>query len=97
MENKSLILGLWKFENRVSHEDLLDLADEWAKDDNYVELYIRGVSKDQTGIGFAYKSNGTKEFQDEYFYKTSDQLKRKYGNDLAGWDMATAYNLVKGF
>ena len=61
-------------------EDLLEVANEWAKDDNYVEIYIRKVSKDQYGIGFAYKSEG-KEAYDVYFDKTSDFLKRKFGND----------------
>ena len=93
----SLILGLWKFHERVGEKDLLEVANGWAEDENYLQLYIRKVSKDQLGIGFAYKGDGTKEVHDQYFNRTSDQLKRKFGNDLVGWDIASSSTLVKGF
>lgn len=96
-EDKNLILGLWKFHERVGHKDLMEVAEEWAKDDNYELLYIRKVSKNQNGIGFAYKSDGTKEFYDEYFHEASDSLKRQFGNDLVGWDIASTATLIKGF
>ncbi len=93
----SLIMGLWKFHNKVSENALIEIAEEWAKDENYVQLYIRKVSKDQSGIGFAYKGDGTKEGHDKYFDITSDQLKRRFGNDLVGWDIASTSTLIKGF
>lgn len=96
-ESRSLILGLWKFNERVSNKDLLEIANEWAEDDNYVQIYIRKVSKDQYGIGFAYKHDGTKESQDDYHFKTSDFLRRKFGNDIVGWDLASTVQLIKGF
>ncbi|MBP7928081.1 hypothetical protein KAZ57_02955 [Patescibacteria group bacterium] len=95
--NKSLIMGLWKFHERVGNKDLLEVANEWASDEKYVQIYIRKVSKDQYGIGFAYESEGTKESQGAYMDATSDTLKRKFGNDLVGWDIATTAQLVKGF
>lgn len=96
-EPRNLIMGLWKFHQRVGNKDLIEVANEWAKDDNYVQLYIRKVSKDQDGIGFAYKTDGTKEAHDKYFYETSDQLKRRFGNDMVGWDIAGTSTLIKGF
>jgi len=96
-KNKSSIMGIWKFHERVGEKDLLEIATEWAKDDKYTQLYIRKVSKDQLGIGFSYQGDGTKEAQDIYFNTTSDQLKRKFGNDLAGWDIASTSTLIKGF
>ena len=96
-KNKSLIMGLWKFRKRVNEKDLIEVANEWSKDDKYVQIYIRTVSKDQNGIGFAYEGNGTKEAYDEYFDKTSDLLKRKFGNDFVGWDIASTSTLIKGF
>lgn len=96
-DSTSLIMGLWKFHERVGNKDLIEVANEWAEDDNYVQIYIRKVSKDQEGIGFAYKSDGTKEAHDKYYYETSDQLKRKFGNDLVGWDISTTSTLIKGF
>lgn len=98
MENsKHLIMGLWKFHERVGEKDLIEVANEWALDEKYLELYVRQVSRDQLGIGFAYKSDGTKEAHQEYFNATSDKLKRKFGNDLVGWDIASTSTLVKGF
>jgi hypothetical protein len=98
MEKKnSLIMGLWKFNERVGEKDLLEVANEWAKDAKYVQLYIRKVSKEQSGIGFAYASDGTQEAHRVYFDAASDQLKRKFGNDLVGWDIVSTSTLIKGF
>ena len=96
-KNNSLIIGLWKFHERVGEEQLVEVASEWAKDERQVQLYIRKVSKDQLGIGFSYESDGTQEAHREYFDATSDQLKRKFGNDLVGWDIASTSTLIKGF
>lgn len=97
MTEKELIMGLWKFDDRVGMDELIEVAKEWAKNDSYTHLYIRKASKDQLGIGFAYVSDGSKKAQDEYFDKTSDALKRKFGNGLVGWDIASRAELIKGF
>ncbi len=94
---KSLIMGLWKFNENIAREELEKVAHDWVGDENYIQLYVRQTSKTQQGIGFAYTSNGTKEEHDDYFAKTSDFLKRKFGNDLVGWDIATTSSLIKGF
>ena len=96
-KTKSLVVGLWKFHERISEKGLAEMAEEWATDDRYSHLYVRKVSKDQLGIGFTYDAGGTKEGHDEYFDLTSDQLKRKFGNDLVGWDIASTNRLIKGF
>jgi len=96
-KDKNLTLGLWKFHERVGHKDLMEITKEWAKDDNYELLYIRKVSKDQNGIGFAYKTDGSKKAYDKYFEETTDYLKRKFGNDLVGWDIGAQATLIKGF
>lgn len=96
-KSKNLIVGLWKFHDRVIDKDLIDVANEWAKDDNYTRLYIRKTSTDQVGIGFEYIYDGTKEGQSNYNYTTSDYLKRKFGNDLVGWDFAPTDQLIKGY
>ena len=90
-------MGLWKFHERVGEKDLIEVANDWAKDERYLQVYIRKVSKDQMGIGFAYKSDGTKEAYDQYFDATTDYLKRKFGNDLVGWDISSISTLIKGF
>ena len=92
-------MGLWKFSSKVPREDLVKLAEKWsAEDQNYLQLYVRKVSKDQNGIGFTYQfpeGADAKEAQDAYFGKTSDYLKRNFGNDLAGWDMASTVTVIK--
>ncbi len=96
-KSKSLLIGLWKFREGVPFESLIKMAEKWAQDENYLQVYIRKVSKDQNGIGFVYTHDGTKDYQDEYFDQTSDQLKREFGNGLVGWDIASTTNLIKGF
>lgn len=91
-KSQKLIMGIWKFSDKIPVEDLVKLAQKWADEDkNYLQLYVRKVSKDQFGIGFTYdiKGRDNKEAHDEYFDKVSDSLKRQFGNDLAGWDIAT--------
>jgi len=99
MEEKKWVMGLWKFSGKVSTKELNNVASKWAAEDpNYLQLYIRKVSKDQMGIGFTYqlaKDVDTKAGHDEYFERTSDYLKRNFGNDLVGWDIASAVWVVK--
>ena len=90
-------MGLWKFGQNVPERELEDTAKEWAGNPKYIEVYIRKVSKDQIGIGFAYEGGETKENYDIYFDKTSDQLKRQFGNGLVGWDIASSSKIIKGF
>lgn len=98
MKRSEKISGLWKFRDSVTIDELGALAKEWAQDDRYEQLYIRGCSKDQNGIGFVYNisdSEDTKEAQRAYGEETSDMLKRRFGNDLAGWDYASPTYEIK--
>lgn len=97
MTDKKLITGLWKFaDGKVSMDEMMEVVKEWANEENYIELYIRKTSTDQHGIGFAYKYDGTRQGYNEYFDKASDQLKRKFGNGLVGWDIASDTITIKG-
>lgn len=99
MQQQKWLIGLWKFSQKISKEELGEVAEQWAKEDsNYLQLYVRKVSKDQTGIGFTYKlpdDADTKQVHDEYLDRVSDKLKRQFGNDLAGWDMASPVWIIK--
>lgn len=98
MQEQNLIMGLWKFSEKISKDELVELAQKWAEEDkNYLQLYVRKASKDQNGIGFTYKvvSSDIREAHDEYFEKTSDYLKKKFGNDLAGWDISSPVIIIK--
>ncbi|MDQ5981528.1 MAG: hypothetical protein QG570_277 [Patescibacteria group bacterium] len=94
--------GLWKFADSISEAELLDLANEWAKDDRFINLYIRKCSKDQNGIGYTYKyaeeDFDTKEiFISEFTEKFKDQLYKKFGTGFVGWDISSSTTFVKGF
>jgi hypothetical protein len=95
--NNNLIMGIWKFNDRIPREQLAELAQKWAAEDpNYKQLYVRQTSKDQHGIGFSYeRADDTKESYDEYFDRTSDTLKRQFGNDLVGWDLSSSATVIK--
>lgn len=97
MSSERLSMGLWKFSNRISDKDLLEVTEDWAKDPHYVQLYLRKVSKDQTGIGFVYKYDSSVESYKDFFESNSDKLKRKFGNDLVGWDIDSSGQPIKGF
>ena len=92
-------MGLWKFSDKISKEELSKVANKWAAEDpNYLQPYIRKVSKDQNGIGFTYQFSEDKDgkiAQEEYLHDASDSLKRKFGNDLVGWDIATPVWVIK--
>jgi len=96
---QEVIMGIWKFSEKIPVETLVELAQNWAKEDeNYLQLYVRRVSKDQYGIGFTYDVEGQedlKKFYDEYHYRVSDVLRRQFGNDLAGWDIASSAYIIK--
>lgn len=96
---QELIMGIWKFSDKIPVQDIVKLAQNWAEEDkSYLQLYVRKVSKDQHGIGFTYDAKGQKDlkkFHEEYIYKVSDVLRRQFGNDLAGWDIASNPHIIK--
>lgn len=96
MNNKHRAMGLWKFKDTVPMQELGAVAEQWAVEDpHYLQLYIRKASKDQNGIGFTYELPEENESHDEYFDRTSDFLRRKFGNDLVGWDIASDVWVIK--
>ena len=92
-------MGLWKFSDKISTEQLEEVAKKWAAEDpKYLQLYVRKCSKDQFGIGFTYDISDleSKERQNaQYMNPVSDSLKRQFGNDLVGWDVASPIWIVK--
>ncbi len=56
-----LMIGIWKFyEPQVSIENLSAFGEGLAKDENFVQLYIRKTSTDQIGLGYVYKYSGSR-------------------------------------
>jgi len=100
MEKRNdLITGIWKFKDAVTEKELEEFAQELAQDDHYLHVYIRKVSKDQFGVGIAYKSEV--EVDQEKFHEFMDQMKnklyKKFGTGLVGWDFANTTTTFKGF
>lgn len=96
---KNYIIGLWKFNDKISTDQLEEVAKKWASEDpKYIQLYVRKCSKDQYGIGFTYDyshQEPTEGQNDEYMSPVSDVLKKQFGNDLVGWDIASPVWIIK--
>jgi hypothetical protein len=101
MENKDkiTIMGMWKFDrDNVSREEVVELAKEWAEDENYVQLYVRGGGNRQTALGFTYETDDEDMDKDNgYFKKTYDILLKKYGIGVRGYDISNTVTKIKGF
>lgn len=100
MEKRTdLITGIFKFKDSVPGDQMDAFAEELAKDDKYIHVYIRKVSKDQYGVGVAYKSADevTEEVFDKYLEDMKDVIYRKFGAGLVGWDFSSSTRAFKGF
>jgi hypothetical protein len=95
---QQIITGIWKFKQEIPTADLEAVAKEWVADPKYLQIYVRKVSKDQYGIGFMYDdrdSDDNEKSYDEFFDRMTDQLKKKFGNALCGWDVSSSTVLIK--
>lgn len=98
MQEVNNYIGIWKFNNKVSLQEIEELAKEWAKDEKYLSLHIRQCSQNQNGLSFEYHDttgNETDGAFTEFIDRVSDSLRRKFGNGLAGWDTSRMYYKVK--
>lgn len=90
LEN-NLAIGIWKF-IEVEPAILVQLAEEWRdgpEGERYEALYVRKASRTQWGLGFSYRLPEGERNHTPYFERTSDGLKRRFGNQLAGWDVSS--------
>jgi hypothetical protein len=63
-----------------------------------LHVYIRRASKDQHGLGVAYKADTHDEQTfDTFFENMKDVLYRKFGAGLVGWDFSSSTTTIKGF
>jgi hypothetical protein len=88
--------GYLKFSSRVDSIDIENFAKELAADPRFTSVYIRKVSKDQSGIGFITKVNTSEqELFDIFADELKDRVMKQFGTGFAGWDMASSYFLIK--
>ena len=105
---ESVVSGIWKFKafdpeadvpedepRGVELDDLAQVVEQWLREegDKYLDLFIRKCSADQWGICFQYIFEGSRH--NRYFHKTSDKLKRLFGNDFVGWDLSSPTYMFK--
>ena len=89
-------IGYWKFSNKVTVDELEKYAQELAQDERYLSLHIRLAAKDQYALGFEYKPETYSEVESTAFNNDcTDKLKRRFGNDIVGWDISSMYYKVK--
>lgn len=99
----TIVSGLWKFSSIVTLEQLQEVVAEWRRagqHDMWEEFYIRGVDRNGAlGIGFRYRlcsavdgmlltPKKLDQMKSMFFHRITDQLKRRFGNDLVGWDIS---------
>lgn len=98
-----LAAGIWKFrvpfpasQTPVTPEVLLELAQEWRNEfpNQYRNICIRGCGKDQIGIDIMLDLGPDVTLR-EYIYRTSDKLRRQFGNDFVGWDLSDSVWVVE--
>jgi hypothetical protein len=95
---EQIIAGIWKFKHEVPVSELEAVAKEWATNPKFTSLFIRKVSKDQYGICFMYDDRDAEDNEpsyDAFFDSTTDQLKKKFGNSLCGWDVSSTIIPIK--
>lgn len=98
VKHEDVVSGMWKFHENITPEELIGLAEEWkngSDGDRYLDLHIRKCSKDQFGIGFMYCFEPNPRGHHPFFYKITDKLKRRFGNDFVGWDVSSPTWIIK--
>ena len=75
------------------------MADDAKEEERYIDLHVRKCSKNQFCIGFKYVLRNGDSDQNpvkyaKFFYGITDTLKREYGNDFVGWDVASETRLI---
>lgn len=84
---KYVAAGVFKIDYMsAGFPELKKIAQEWAKDSNFYELIIRGVSEKNYGIQFVYISDNAR---DENIKKYKNELIEKFGREKGGlyaWD-----------
>jgi uncharacterized RmlC-like cupin family protein len=100
-EITGIAIGLWRFRSSLDPQELCAVAKEWLAGKNG-ETHMSGIdirrsSRDEWVMQFAVDlSNGSETTQEKeqkfekFIYKTSDQLRRRFGNDLLGWDITSS-------
>ena len=92
---ENIVSGIWKFSDKIAPETLVQLGRELYEENPacYENIHVRRCSKNQLGISFIYrlyddrppaKFDACYAFQ----YRMTDRLKRRFGNDFVGWDIA---------
>jgi len=91
----NFVAGEFKFSADVSERDLVEVVAQWKsqfkdRNEQFLYLAIRIINDGKRAISFLFQQKQEKEDHRAFFYKISDQLKRKFGNDFCGWSLSSA-------
>ena len=81
--------GQLRFSKNISFTDALSFATEIkeSSEGNKIKaLAVRSCGEVEYGIIFAVEYDGTEKARKALFYKLTDKLKRRFGNDV-NWDI----------
>lgn len=92
-------MGMWKFSDSTSLQELVNAAKRLARrDPRYLQLCIRRVAEKQRGVCFIYQISPRakiKQFQDKYIDDTAAALRKEFGRGLQGWEASSTVYSVK--
>jgi hypothetical protein len=82
------VSGLWRFSN-VFVEEVVDFARQWKETEPEAcrRVSVRKCSKEQLGVDFEYQLPGGETFE-QFVYRLTDRLKRRFGNQYLGYDVS---------
>jgi hypothetical protein len=98
MTKENVIMGLWKFREPATTEQLNEVAQDWHQTDpNYISLAIRPAGEHELAIAFAYKVTGgasVRDAQKQYRERVSGILKDRFGSLFVGWDLGSPVDVI---
>ncbi len=81
--------GVFKIDSMAAgFPDLIKIAQEWSKDENFYEIIVRQVSESNYGIQFVYYTVNPQAQDSIKIYKK--QLEERFGKDFYAWDYQTS-------
>jgi hypothetical protein len=92
-EEETILSGTWKFHPKLCVEEVGSVAQELLENEPgaYRSMQVRKNSRGQFVICFVYDCGApahSKAVYDDFMHRMTDLLKRRFGNDFVGWDVA---------
>ena len=95
------ISGHFHFYSKVTIDEIISIAEDFAQDENFVKIFIQGAGSDgENRLCFIYDPKLSEEkvpygYVNEFADIKTDILRRKLGNGLKGWSISNNYISIK--